>query len=714
MKKVVISLGRSLLKPNEAERFVISASHEAVPRDDRHQWLSSPIFSAFKCNEEAQQYLTKSEYFVTFVATREPLPGLAQLPGQLQNLAWRSLGTCNILIFSHATLEDTQFDHLRKEENLLSLEQWHICDEKIISRKPPEFFLSDSIIPPGPKLIKSITTPNDLIHVADELQGNFDYLWLRGQLYNKKSLHSLENLYDHLAADFNRAGDLVECLYQGDVASAPEKQLEGKPILIQRRINKIVDRLIQTNSSLAYVVSQTHNGSNPIGQDSCLVANHSLLGIGTAIRGVQNFTDFISDAFQTYSVINVIDHSYDDLTILAYEQKKGEVTPSRKVIDQKITALNSSKEKQLSKLAYFSSRLGFKEFQNSITVAIQCLHACDSSRWTLMTLTHELLHAHIRVILATILSPSPEELPEDAALRFAGEHLDNLDHKRSRDLCNFSVTKYLRYSIFEFSDYYYENFQASPQQKSAQIGGALSTEGQLLRLKAAFPLINEIMVHALDLPYFYNDDVPQYLRSLWDSWSTIPGVVDRLDSYLIRSLISVGSFKEKDQHFELLTHAKSHIDLGFSIDTSFQSACKEVIGAIEDLQTIGRKSAILDLILERLSNPHSRKNLRLHYFACLKLALITREFFLSETIRSHFSSIPDKYADFDDEKGEIYKIDTNDLVDSFIANPLRFLQDRLRRGIADISGANQIEEWNSAWVLHALASIRLKEQKERT
>jgi hypothetical protein len=376
-------------------------------------------------------------------------------------------------------------------------------------------------------------------------------------------------------------------------------------------------------------------------------------------------------------------------------------------LDQKIKVFNLAVQKRLPKLAYFSSRLGFKEFQNSITAATQCLHACDSPRWTLMTLTHELLHAHVRAILASILIPSKGELPEDAAKRFAVEHASNIDERKFKNLEKFTVIGFLRHCLFEYSDYYHESNNSPFDAPQMSIAAAQVAEGQMHRLKNAFPFINEIMVHTLDLPYFYNDDLTQYLKSLWDSWSTIPGVVDRIDAYLLRSLVAAGSLKAANEKIELVTRKDELLaNATFSLTQSFDSACKEVSGAIAELQAVGGKSVILNLIVEHLVDPKARKHLRKLYPANLKLAMVTREFFLSNSIKNHLSAVSDKFSDFDAEKGEIYRLEEKDLVQEGIANPLRFLQDRLRRGLGIQGLPDKQEEWKSAWVLHALASIK--------
>lgn len=699
MKAVIVSLGRSLVDPNKPQRVVLSRSYNEGPRDGDFQWLSSPIFAAQREADDPFKLLAES-YSLSFIATRMPLVAVAQLPSDLRNKAWRTLGSCNIVVISSTTPHLETLTDLIETKNLISIEQWTVANFEVIKKDSPQFLHLEKLDPPPIKLISGENTPRDLAHVAEELQGNFDYLWLRAQIYDKEGIKPLENLYDHLSLELKEAEKDIGDLYS---AATEAKENAIDPILLQRRINKIVDRLIQTNSSLAYVVSQTHNGSNPIGQDACLISNHSLLGIGTAVKAIQQFINFVGTAFQSHSITDVIDSAYKDLTIEAYENQRAK--SGLKVIDQKLQRKDAD-DSGLPKLAYFSSRLGFKEFQNSITAATQCLHACDSPRWTLMTLTHELLHSHIRALLASILRPASDELPEDAAKRFAEEHADNIDKRKIISLGKFSVIEFLRHSIFEYSDHYY-GFAHSPDKETIEVAGARSIEGQIYRIKYSFPFINEVMVHTLDLPYFYNDDLSQYLRALWDSWSTIPGVVDKLEAYLLRSLVAAGSLKAENVKIEIITRCEGWLqDSTFSLDESFRSACNEVTDAIANLQGLGGKSVILDVIVKHLEDPKFRRRLRRLYPSNLKLGLITREFFLSSSIRSYLSSVPDKFVDFDEELGDIYKLEETELATDGISNPLRFLQDRLRRGLAVSTSREQEEEWKSAWLIHALTSLQ--------
>ncbi len=60
---------------------------------------------------------------------------------------------------------------------------------------------------------------------------------------------------------------------------------------------QIIDRLIQINSAISYVGSQSISGCLPVLERRSLIRRNSFLGIGTAIKALNNISNFIEIAF---------------------------------------------------------------------------------------------------------------------------------------------------------------------------------------------------------------------------------------------------------------------------------------------------------------------------------------------------------------------------------------------------------------------------------
>src|SRR6185295_8148267 len=63
------------------------------------------------------------------------------------------------------------------------------------------------------------------------------------------------------------------------------------------------------------------------------------------------------------------------------------------------------------KIVYYSGRQGFRETTFAITAPLQMFYSDWSVRWSPMTLSHELMHGHVRDILSSIFSDGKDPVP---------------------------------------------------------------------------------------------------------------------------------------------------------------------------------------------------------------------------------------------------------------------------------------------------------------
>ena len=316
------------------------------------------------------------------------------------------------------------------------------------------------------------------------------------------------------------------------------------PVQRDLYIQQIVDRLVQINSALSYVSTQMHSGSVPILERRSLIRRNSLLGSGSALRTLDRIVRFIESAFRTVNFEHIIQNQLplqpplsgtEDLTF-----------PDRRdwsAANFDRLNLGVSLEESTQKLAYFSSRNGFRESEFAITAALNALWNGLSLEWSLMTITHEMLHSHVRLLLTFLffrIEGSEKENYKDFYKRFYEKVIEGKKFE------NYSLLDSIRELIFGYC-------------LRTQITGSLTVrkhfeaEGDITApspqdyelfyelLGAEYRNINEILVHVLDLHYFYGGRVTKYIPLIWCSWSEVPNVRADLRQYVLRSLLTLAS-----------------------------------------------------------------------------------------------------------------------------------------------------------------------------
>ena len=58
--------------------------------------------------------------------------------------------------------------------------------------------------------------------------------------------------------------------------------------------------------------------------------------------------------------------------------------------------------------------------------------------------------------------------------------------------------------------------------------------------------ISEILVHTLDLNYFYKGNITNYILLIWSSWAPLPNTKVDIRQYILRSLLSIASTLNQD------------------------------------------------------------------------------------------------------------------------------------------------------------------------
>jgi hypothetical protein len=354
-------------------------------------------------------------------------------------------------------------------------------------------------------------------------------------------------------------------------------------------VQQNVDRLVQINAALSYVSTQALSGAVPILDRRSLIRRYTLLGIGTAVLALTRTAHAIDRAFAYGALEEVLKKAavakpLPGLKRLDYDARKWSAF-SVDTLDGLISPRKSS-----PKLPYFSGRLGFRESEYTISAALQTVAAGASHEWSFLTVTHEMVHGHVRNLLSILFLDSPNGSPSDKWNEFysrfdgwcngtppADESL--LDSIRAVILsycCN-TVTQG---SLTKISD----NGGGTATRTTMRIW-LPSPEGLRQLFASECRNISEVFVHVLDLHYFYCSNVRHYIPLIWRSWCHAPQVLGDLRQYVLRSLLVIAA-QMGGTRFDRFRSALAQLEALLLSLVSTDGACPQAVGeAIEMLRS---------------------------------------------------------------------------------------------------------------------------------
>jgi hypothetical protein len=365
---------------------------------------------------------------------------------------------------------------------------------------------------------------------------------------------------------------VVEMVYATAPAGGPpetlseycEADFRNGAALAETILHQNTDRLVQINAALAYLATQALSGAVPILERRSLIRRYSLLGVGTAILALTRIARSIERAFAEGAVETILDkHAaesvplpgldelprYDasDWSAYSFDRWEGQVEP----------------REPYPKLPYFSGRLGFRETEYTISAALQSLAAGAGPEWSLLTLTHEMVHGHVRNIISLIFQGQPEHLPEPKWQQFYSRFEARLERQLSRDnlldTLRAVILAYCCVAITHGSLTREADARPDPTSREVRLGFYLpKSEALWLAFEGEIRNISEVFVHVLDLHYFYLSSLAAFVPMIWRSWSKLPQVRGDLRQYLLRSLLVVSS-KTKGKSTDRFRQSRAHL-----------------------------------------------------------------------------------------------------------------------------------------------------------
>lgn len=663
----------------------------------------SPIYPVFF--NQARTLAKKKPYSVGLFCFDDVFSVIAELRAKLrpidQSHLWFSLGLASLIAFDDT---NSLFDNIRNlhSKYLRAFEEWKVTPTSL-TMEPAWFAEPVKIQPPLDEFSDYSCLPIEILAILDEIVYSLNALTVRAAQFAPSQIE----IFRRLTTTVN--GIIAELIFLNDkdkpvpafLSDEAGRSIHSDPPQLQKKIHQRTGNLVEIAASLTAVLSHGFAGTIPLIQSECLIQRHSLLGIGTAYLAISAFSNFVEDVFQRYPIDTVVKEEYPKLGPVEIFPSLHNYNPivwekdSAKKVDPYLHKYQDEITK--SNLVYFSSRIGFRESTYSITAPLLLLSLADEVCWSPMTMSHELLHAHVQNVIAALFA-DPERKLED-------EHFSEILKRYSEDVFQHPIGErhlidslrsiilnycVIRTTHFKLAEKIAEFF--SVQQKASVSGKVIADcilpDGQKLYdyLSSYFREINEIMVQVLDYHYFYNGNENLYLGLLWESWSPVPIVLHDIGQYVLRSILAVSSKKSGDER------------------DRFDRSCDSLKEVLAQILNRDPKNVIASEALKHMEGS-KRRILRQKFGPGMYLVDMTMVFFKSTNIHSALYK-DDNCAPIDGAYH--YSLDTAGYIDreKKIKSPIGFVLDRLRRGLAR-EDTELPQEFRAAWMLMACASALL-------
>lgn len=417
-----------------------------------------------------------------------------------------------------------------------------------------------------------------------------------------------------------------------------------------RRRHVYVSLLVEQNATFSIFLSQSLVGIPSILHSTYPSGEYSLLGIGSSCRGLLRIYRHMANVFGEFNLPGRIQATYPSgatfnpfvqRALLEYSEWEDSL-----VHPQKLAGVASHSERL--RIPYFSSRWGFRSTPNTISVSWQCVHACASREWNLLTFTHEYLHTHVKLLLAAALSWNSESaFAETAAVLAEGTQRGSCARESMRSAI-FGAMAHLEALLQSAGSDQAETWvypQIRPDASSVQ---ALSEAHQWY--------VEEIAVGVLDYICVYDGDDDLYLASIWNSWALVPNVARKLDHYIQRTLAALSV----------------RMPSGNNVREDFDATVARALDGFNAV-TEQSNSPVIKEAIQRLQSDEALQRLYEEFVASSFIARLVRTFFCESTV--HAALLSDRTTSGSESR---YDLAPGDYREQPVESPIAFLIDRFR------------------------------------
>lgn len=510
-------------------------------------------------------------------------------------------------------------------------------------------------------------------------------------VYRKINPPEINTLYEQAKLVNQMLERVVECTNEVDMLSTQSgavKQYSFPKLSdIQKLINSFEAQLVEICASLSYAITQGASGIAPILENPSPFPHQRLLGVGTSIKALIAFVRNVEEAMNKSSVIDVIKNNYTtnnkQIPPNLVEYQSGDIYTTilnRSGSVHNLDQFKAPKVETVPLIVHFSLRHGFKESPVSVTAAAESLSHEMEPQWTLMTLSHEIMHSRVRAIVDTIMKHD--------SVSALDEHFESYQTWLSgSNSSSISIKDGLRNSIYQFCTLY-DVSENIPQVKCAnRSSDSKNLRDQFVRHEMK---VIELIVHFHDYFFIFQNDRDLYFKSIFVSWSKVSAPSINHEYYLVRAMAtaSIGCGLSYDAAFEnarvsLLEVLTELVDSGW--DCAFISKCIHTLEDKDHIRTEQDKKTYSKLIYD----------FKLSYYLIDQFSLFFSSIELLKTL--HYSTL----AVANDEN--IHKIGS--FGDGNFINPITYCLASVQKSLAR---EHQVQDsrWLSAWNSMVISSYR--------
>jgi len=419
----------------------------------------------------------------------------------------------------------------------------------------------------------------------------------------------------------------------------------------------VLGEVLTINAGLSRFASQTFAGTSPIAETECHFWSHSLLGIGVATLGLWKLREFLQRTLGEARIptrfvsLGMQENTLDLARLPGTEEFWREDHLGN-------VSLKTADEKPLVPLlTYFSARDGFKSVLSTISAPLATVAKCNSLKWSLNTITHEISHVIMRGVLSDLYPDlrSPIEL-DRALLLYRQNHPAATLFDEIQRLLLITIVKMQSPRLGE----------TTPIRTKEALREVLETWHRE---------VEEILVHIFDFLYFYGGDANKYLTGIWLSWGTIPHINRRVREYVIRSVCAVLA-----KHLKRCGEAENQ-------------AREETLDVLSSLPESNDTGSYLNFAVGLLKENWT-EDIEYQVLARKGLVKIASSFLFSPTIAYRVRKETELVGGTEKER-EGYSLKPNVIEMQKILNPLHFLE--------LFTKSKRPSEAESAWMFYVLA-----------
>lgn len=451
-----------------------------------------------------------------------------------------------------------------------------------------------------------------------------------------------------------------------------------------RQQNAIISALVELSASLSYSTTQGTSGASPLLSNRSPFPHHSLLGVAGAVRALTNFTRYLECAFQVRGAAEVITNQYStklgSIPTNIADYGSGP-TYQFKLPDGQREEFDSGGEftvkENIPLLTHFSLRHGFKEAKFSVTAASESLTAESLPAWTLMTLSHEIMHSRVRDIFQALFGVTWDD--DNQEEQWETFYTEFHNWYKSPDSSSVPLTQGIRNAVLHYC-LATERAADIVSQRRDKSNREITINEVRAYYRKHRRLATEIFVHFHDYYFAYACQPKLYVMSLWASWTTVAAPVARPTEYLVRTLATIAC------------------GTGLEPDNAFAAAVEIVEEGLDSLEAANIRSPLFDEIRSLLSGS-KRGNIYVYFKPAYYLIDQVRKHFASPTISSKIDRIEsDPFAEgstiAEDYSASIYVHGDQD--PGKFVSPIRY---SLAAFVRRLSAKQPIDDlqWLTAW-----------------